>query len=677
MIQKAIIRLIHSPEETAPRLLHPPPFCRTIDINDIISQEAQIMEYKIGYRVQNVVKTPRLSDAALDGEIGARFDRFIHERISGKFAVDEILREAEECFRDKYDDEFCAGKWRGEFWGKQILSAVRVCRMKNDPALKEDIRASAYRMLSCQGADGYLGTYLNGDSVFPADIRQAMIELGWECDYNWNIWGQKYTLWALIECACLLDDRYILACCERMADHLLALIDRLDTRVKDTGVMHGMASCSIMKPMLVLYRLTGRHEYLDFCLKMAWEWERADGECPNLITNAMSDVPPEKWYEAGKWYPKAYEMTSCFDGLIELYRVTGEGLYLKATKSFWEMLKKYESNILGSVGYCERYASAASYADAATEICDVIHWMRLSHELFMLTGEAKYMDAFEKAFLNAFLAGVYEDGLSGAFFVRSAGRHWDAEPQVELKYQHCCVNNVARGFVNAAESAVTECADGYMINLYLQTRVKFQGTSFRVSAGYTDRGGVSIIARGAEEGKKLYLRMPEWSGRTIITQNGEETTVSAPGTYYPIGLPAGDCLIQVRFDMTPEVIDLTGRCGDIPTDDYHAQRWVDANGGLCGKEQMLRHPMSVIRRGPVMLARSKKLGCAEEDMFSGETVHGRNAACTAQMIRHDRMLVACRVMLKTESGEREYLMCDYASAANRPLDDPRFFTMYV
>lgn len=636
------------------------------------------MEYRVGYRVENIINTPKLSDISMDGEIGARFDRFSHERISGRFAVNEILREAEECFRDQFDDEFCAGKWRGEFWGKQILSAVRVCRLKDDPALKEDIRASAHRVLSCQKKDGYLGTYRDGDSVFPADVKQAMIELGWECNYNWNVWGQKYTLWALIECALLLDDRYILACCERMADHLIGLIDRLGVRVKDTGVMHGMASGSIMKPMLMLYRLTGRHEYLNFCLKIAWEWERADGECPNLIENALSDVPPEKWYEDAEWIPKAYEMTSCFDGLIELYRVTGEKKYFRACEAFWEMLKKYESNILGSVGYCERYVSGASYADAATEICDVIHWMRLSHELFMLTGGAKYMEAFEKAFLNAFLAGVYEDGRSGAFFVRGAGRHWDAEPQVEMKYQHCCINNAARGFVNAAESAMTVDADGaYMVNLYMQTRVRIGRVSFRVSAGYTDRGGVSVIVRGARAGEKIRLRIPEWSKETEISMDGQ-TRKAEPGTYAEIELKGETALIQMKFDMTPEVIDLTGICcGNLPADDYHAQRWADANGGLCGRDRELKHAMSVVRRGPVMLARSKRLGCAEEDMFSGETVCGKHAACTAQMIRHDRMLTACRVKLAAEGMEKEYLMCDYASAANRADVDAGYFTMYV
>lgn len=50
------------------------------------------MEYKVGYRVQNVVNCPQLPFVRLDGEIGARFDRFCHERISGQFAMNEILR---------------------------------------------------------------------------------------------------------------------------------------------------------------------------------------------------------------------------------------------------------------------------------------------------------------------------------------------------------------------------------------------------------------------------------------------------------------------------------------------------------------------------------------------------------------------------------------------------------
>ena len=634
------------------------------------------MNYQIPYQVNNVMTLPDAGNAFLDGEIGIRYDRFIYERVTSQFAIDKILREAEEFFADQYDDEFLYGMWRSEFWGKLMLSAARVCRMERNEKLKADIRASVYKVLQYQDADGYLSTYRNKDHIFRVDPEEARKQTGMAIYYNWNIWGQKYTLWALLECAMLLDDQMVLDAAGRMADHILAQFARLQVRVKDSGVMDGMPSCSIMKPMLLLYRLTGKEAYYQFCRDIAREWERADNERPNLISNALARIAPTQWYDEKEgWISKAYEMTSCFDGLCELYRLSGDQHYFEAIRNFWEVLLEHESNILGSVGYCERYENGAHYPDACTEICDVIHWMRLSHELFCLTGDVRYMEAFERAFLNAFLAGVYEDGRNCAFFVRSAGRH-AVEHQVGTKYQHCCLNNVPRGFVNAAESAITADETGYYVNLYIPFRVRFDHASFRISAGYTDTGHVTITIRGAKAGEKLYLRVPEWSRETVMKVNGEAVAAHC-GEYASAILPAGDCLAVIDFDMTPEIIDFSGEFRNLPDDDYHVKRCCYHPGDLVKLDLMVKHPMSVIRRGPVMLARSKRLLCSEEEMFSGETVWGKNALCTASLIKQSAMLVACHVKLETEGKEYLYAMCDLASAANRDLEDPRYFSMFV
>ena len=58
-----------------------------------------------------------LSSVSFNGEIGRRFDRFVYERVSGDFAIREILTEAEKFFSTKLDDEYGSGMWRGEFWG--------------------------------------------------------------------------------------------------------------------------------------------------------------------------------------------------------------------------------------------------------------------------------------------------------------------------------------------------------------------------------------------------------------------------------------------------------------------------------------------------------------------------------------------------------------------------------
>ncbi len=636
------------------------------------------MDYKVNYKVENLIEKPNLSGVSFDGEYGIRFDRFVFERVNGKFAIEEILREAEDCFLQKYDDEYTHGMWRGEFWGKLILSACRVCRMKNDEKLKEDIKKSAYRILSFQDAEGYTGTYFESRNFLPTANDRSLNKYGWPCDFNWNIWGRKYTLWALLEVAQLLDDKKILKGCVRLADCTISQLEELKATARDTGCIVGLPSCSIMKPMLILYRLTGDKKYLDFCLQIAKDWDREDNKAPNLIKNALSDKSPANWCEGDPDYiAKAYEMMSCFDGLIELYRITGEKRIFDATVNFCDNVYRDEENILGSVGYCERFANAKYYPDAATEICDVIHWMRLCHELYLLTGEIKYTEYMEKAFMNAFLAGAYENGKGGAFFVRSAGRQWTGDGHCETKYQHCCVDNLGRGFTNVAETIITRRPDGYSVNMYIQSTVDFGKTSFRIGAGYADKGALMITVRGAKVGEKLYLRIPSWSKNTSVIAEDDVYTAVA-GEYCVIDIKEENFVIRMNFDMTVEIIDFAYEYKALPDTDYHVWRWVDEFDGRCDKEMMTKCAMSVLRRGPVMLARSKRVGCKEEDMFSNETIFGKEGRrVEANPIRLDNTLCMVRVKLTADGETRDLIMCDYASAANRDLEDVKYFNLHI
>ena len=637
------------------------------------------MEYKIGYKIQNKMNALEQSDVSLDGEIGKRFDRFAYERLSSDFAIKEILREAEDCIANKFDDEYGAGMWRSEFWGKQVISAARVARMKNDHDLKSELAKSVKRVLAYQRDDGYISTYRNSDNIFGSIESDPSSAITGTWSTNWNIWGQKYTLWALLECAMLLDDTDILDAAVRLADEVIATLDKHGITATGAGVQFGMAAGSIMKPMLILYRLTANKKYLDFALAISAEWEREDGKCPNLIANSLKGIPVHLWYDEKKgWSAKAYEMMSCFDGICELYRLTGDGHLLEATERFWELLLEVESNVLGSVGYCEKFSNAAAYPDSATEVCDVVHWMRLSYELFLITGKIRYVDAFERAFLNAFLAGIYDDGKWGAFFVRSSGKHWDPQPQCDTKYQHCCVNNDARGFVNAAEMVVTESNGDYYINSYVPATVRIGEAVFRISSGYTDRCAPIITARGLKTGSRVYLRCPEWSatGTANLMRKAEVVSLAA-GEYTPIVIDRADEVIQLGFDTTPKIIPFKGEFVTIADTDYHVQRWIDAGGGPCTRASMTKSPMCTIRRGPIILARSKKICSNEEDMFSGKSVFGKNVKCSAVAMRCESMLSMCYVTLDDGAEAKTFTMCDYATAANCKTLDPFFFTVFI
>lgn len=262
--------------------------------------------------------------------------------------------------------------------------------------------------------------------------------------------------------------------------------------------------------------------------------------------------------------------------------------------------------------------------------------------------------------------------------MRAAGRHLSVIPQCETKYQHCCINNAGRGFTNAAESCVTKNDKGYFVNMYTQSYVKFGETDIRVGANYFDSGWVGISVRNPEKGKKLYLRIPEWSKNTKIRVDlGEETVVPICGDYYEVPLNDGTTIMKIRFDMSVEVINCEWQ--ELPDTDYHIQRWIDGIYGLCNKECVLPCSKIALRRGPVLLARSKKFGASEDDMFSTDTLYGKNieSIIAPHIANNSGVLVTTRVFITVDGERRDFVMCDFASAGNVDSSDPKLFSIYL
>ena len=265
-----------------------------------------------------------------------------------------------------------------------------------------------------------------------------------------------------------------------------------------------------------------------------------------------------------------------------------------------------------------------------------------------------------------------------AFFVRSVGRHWTPYPQCDSKYQHCCVNNAPRGFVNAAETVVTKSGSDYYVNSYIPVTVAHGGALLRISSGYLDHGRVTITARGLPSGTKIYLRAPEWSESTAINLYHEGQTVTLKrGEYTPVTVTKENSVMCVTFNMNPRIIPFKGNVTVLDDTDYHVHRWIDPFKAPCTRDIMTKVPVCTVRRGPLVLARSKRIGSAENEMFSGDTVFGKNAACSATSIFHPGLLSLLNVTFTVDGEDRTFTMCDYASAANFNLFDTHYFTLYV
>lgn len=626
----------------------------------------------IAYKINDKLNPPPLEGLHIGGSIGELMNRFFEERIFSDYARSVIYPETEEQFRLRDDDKTIVGMWRGEFWGKWMISACRAARMCGRKDMYEFLRSAAHRLIATADPDGYIGTYRDKANFLPCDREAALAVVGWRSNWNWNIWCRKYTLWGLLECYLLTSDEEILSAAAKSAVQLIDLLGKTGYRIGETGTFNGLPSGSILKPMLILYRLTGDERFLKFSIGIADNWERADGRIPNLISNALEMKPIHEWYPSSERWAKAYEMMSCLDGLLELYRVTGVERYFTAVSNLYTLLCEYEQNRLYSVGFNDIFAHAAEYPNSLSEPCDVIHWMRLCHELYRLTGDSKYIDSFELAFYNPFLAGVFSDGKWGARAVRSAGRHMVALGQADMKYSHCCVNNMPRGFVNAAETFVMLDADGRIyLNLYSEFDCETDVGRISLRGGYLTTGRVSAVF-DLTRGTDVYLRIPRHCRAAYV--NGEELNLTE--RCHRMSLPAGHSQIELNFEYDTNIEEMKSTPTRYPDNDFRIARFVTGNN--VPTDVMTFDRRAVITRGPLLLVHSKLIGNSDEEIFPKDSICGQGCTCKAEPVESDAVRAMFRLRIENADGSFETTMCDYASGSNRwSQDDARLFNIYV
>ena len=603
-----------------------------------------------------------LKDVKLGGAPGAKMDRFFTERIVSPEGREKVFGEARETFKTRDDDSSgIAGRWRGEFWGKEMLSSVRVAEYLDDPDLKTALRDECHWLMAFQDADGYLGSYSNKEFVVCTELEACMKRFGWYP--NWNIWNRKYTIWGMYEAYRATGDRTILDSAVRQMDQLVAMMRRLKLRLHDVGTlrMNGLPPMSILKPLLLLYRETGKEEYLEFARDTVTDWDRTDGAAPNFLRNFCNGKPLWQWYPKPMHWAKSYEMMSCLEGLLEYYRLTGERRVLDAVAAIRDNIAENESNAIGGVGFCDKFYDAANRANAISEVCDSIHWMRLNYELFLLTGDIGCIDAIERTYLNAFLAGVYRDGSFGAFAVRAAQRH-ATQYQCGYKYNQCCVNNVPRGFMDVAEITVTRNIDRTLyVNFYQDATVEMDGVKFEISGNYPVGNHVKVKTTSAVN-RLVRFRIPGFGVR--------------PSRYENARIPVGEKVFDFHFDMPVRIVER--RTGlDTVAPPYPAMHWYGMRYAVSAKPTPETQDIwdgyratyaATLVLGPLVLAKAKRLGLSRDEIFPADTVNGKGYAVTLKPIPAKDTWGTWEVEL-SKPGEKAIRTraCDFQSAADESL----------
>ena len=255
-----------------------------------------------------------------------------------RFITDLQLRDADmwrlfvEQFRGNPDDADAG--WRGEFWGKMMRGACFVYAYSKDAALFAVLKETVRDMMDSQEASGRISTYSP------------------EREYDgWDLWSRKYVLLGMQYFVEICEDKAfnakVIACMKKQVDYLMQRIGRpeegrlLITRL--TRHWRGLNSSSILEPIVRLYSLTGEKRYLDFADYIV---DCGGMDIENVFELAYRDEMHPYQYPV----TKAYEMTSCFVGLLEYYRIRKNERHLKAIINFANRILEDDFTVIGSAG---------------------------------------------------------------------------------------------------------------------------------------------------------------------------------------------------------------------------------------------------------------------------------------------------------------------------------------
>ncbi|MBQ0031283.1 MAG: glycoside hydrolase family 127 protein [bacterium] len=623
------------------------------------------------------ILTPAEKSVRLQGVAGASVDTCIRTRCYSTWAQNEMYEECVNAFRTHYDDQGNGSWWQGEYWGKTMLCFAGAAMYTQDPSLKDWIVGKTHAFLKeFQKPNGYLSTYEKEDF-----LRKNPDNPDAKQHWCFNIWGRKYTLWALVDIHKATGDKDTLNGAVKLLDHLIAQLKRLNLTIDRTGSWNGVSSMSILRPVLELYRLTKKSAYLDFAREIVAAMDRAPYSPASLIHDAFRKEMIHTWYSEPGFWAKAYETESCLEGLVDYYRLTGEKRVLDAVLAYYGHLEREEMNPMRTAGHFDHFWNAADQLNGMTEFCDVVHWIRLNRELLLVTGEAKYADRIDEAFHNAFLAGCARDGRWAAHIVRSHGtRHCWAPPQTGMFHHQCCPDNMMRTYFDLANTVGGVDSDGSLwIALYSDATAKLPGATVTISGGYPYADEPVVVTVTREQAGKVRFRVPSWS--SAFTVNGE--VGKAEKDWCVVDVPAGTSAWSLGFDMSPRIVPWTRTSGkrvaaspgfhsvtDVGNYTVHFMEWYTPEmAGLCRN-----YPGFQVMRGPLVLAKGRLAGTPRGDTFFSFATEngctGWRAALKAMPCRVGTAGVPRTWMLTLTRGveERSFAVSDFASLSN--VDDP-------
>ena len=489
---------------------------------------------------------------------------------------------------------------------KTIEGASYVLQTYPDAKLKQYIDSVLDVVGAAQEPDGYLYT---ARTINPEHPHQWSGKQRWEVEEILS--HELYNLGHMVDAACAhyqaTGSTKFLDIAKRYAD---CVIREVGPNAGQACVVpgHQIAEMALAR----LYVLTGEKKYLDeakFLLDYRGKTGRKD-------LYSQSDKPVVDQKEAWGHAVRAGYM---YASMADVAALTGDTAYIKAINTIYENIVSRKYYLTGGVG--ARHAGEAFGADyelpnltAYNETCAAISMVYLFERMFLLHGDAKYIDCLERTLYNGVISGMSVDG--GKFFYPnplSSDGHYRFNADNTMTRQPwfgcaCCPSNLCR-FIPSMPGYIYGVRDRNLyVNLFASNTATIsvggKNVTLEQSTQYPWDGDIAIrILQNKAKAFNLLVRIPGWAQNQVVPSdlysfsddilagysvevNGQRVDGQLENGYLVINRAwkKGD-VVRIHFDMpvrtviaNPRVSDDRGRIAVERGPLVYCAEWADNEG---------------------------------------------------------------------------------------------------
>ncbi len=275
-----------------------------------------------------------------------------------------------------------------------------------------------------------------------------------------------------------------------------------------------------------LYRLTGVEKYAvaahAFDEDSLFELIRTDGA--NVLNNRHANTTIPKIIGALKRY-------EVLDGRKIGGKTVDASEYLETAEIFWQMVVDHHTYPTGGNSEWEHFGEDdilnRERTNCNCETCNVYNMLKFTKELFEVTGDKKYADYYEEAFINHILASQNpETGMTTYFQAMATGYFRTFSTPTDSFW--CCTGTGMENFTKLGDGMYYRNGEKLYINMYIPSELKADDIGLALTqTGEIPQTDTAKFALKLDSEKNLafMFRIPEWAkGAASVTVNGEAFT---------------------------------------------------------------------------------------------------------------------------------------------------------